>query len=89
MDWLRRMTGYSVVTDSVVSRDYMNRIERILIKISNKYRKTLNGIKIRNINFQDYRNEIKKLCNDIWKSRYNKSYFWIGKSRFYLESLWS
>ncbi|MBA7530667.1 Protein YghO [subsurface metagenome] len=62
---------YSVVTDSVISRDYMNRVERILLKISNKGNRTLNEINIRNVSFKDYRNEIEKikeLYNTIWDS---------------------
>ena len=81
---------YSVVTDSVVSRDYMNRIERILIKISNKYQKTLNEIKIRNINFQDYRNEIKKikeLYNDIWNSANHPQQVRMTDAEFNLQAM--
>jgi len=60
---------YSVVTDSAASRNYMERIERVLLKISNKDNKTLNEINIRNVNFKDFGNEterIKELYNNIW-----------------------
>ena len=81
---------YSVVTDSIISRDYMDRVERVLLKISNKDHKTLNEIKIRNVNFQDYRNEIKiikELYNTIWNSENHPQQVRMTDAEFNLQAL--
>ena len=81
---------YSVVTDSVISRDYMNRAERILLKISNKGNRTLNEINIRNVSFKDYRNEIeriKELYNTIWDSENHPQQVRMTDAEFNLQAL--
>jgi len=60
---------YSVITDSVISRNYMERVERVLDKISKKTGRNLDEVNIRCADFGDYKNEIrriKELYNDLW-----------------------
>jgi hypothetical protein len=60
---------YSIITDSVISKNYMERIERILNKISLKNRSNFDGVNIRCADFGDYKNEIiriRELYNDLW-----------------------
>ncbi len=60
---------YSIITDSVVSKNYMDRIERVMLKISNKKGRNFDGVNIRCADFKDYRSEIiriRELYNDIW-----------------------
>ena len=68
----------------------MDRVERVLLKISNKDHKTLNEIKIRNVNFQDYRNEIKiikELYNTIWNSENHPQQVRMTDAEFNLQAL--
>jgi GNAT superfamily N-acetyltransferase len=67
----RKNDWYSVVTDEIISRKYMERIERVLDKFENRKPVAHNSIKIREVNFRDYKNEmekIKELYNDLWES---------------------
>ena len=60
---------YSIVTDSVISRNYMAKAERILNKISKRSGGNFDGVTIRCADFKDYRSEIKRireLYNNIW-----------------------
>jgi hypothetical protein len=60
---------YSIITDSVVSKNYMDRIERVMLKISAKNRSNFDGVSIRCADFGDYKNEIiriRELYNDLW-----------------------
>ncbi len=62
---------YSVVTDEIVSRKYLDRVEKVLNKVSSRRPENYNRVKIREADFRDYRNEIekiKKLYNNIWES---------------------
>ncbi len=60
---------YSIITDSVISKNYMDRIERVMLKISAKNRSNFDGIDIRCADFGDYKSEIiriRELYNDLW-----------------------
>ncbi len=62
---------YSVVTDETLSSKYMERIEKVLDKVSNRRPGILGKVKIRKVNFKHYKNDIekiKKLYNDLWES---------------------
>lgn len=61
---------YSVNIDKIISKDYMNKVDRILDRILN-HRKAerFNDYKIRNVNFSNLKSEIdtiRKLYNPIW-----------------------
>ncbi|MDD5659876.1 MAG: hypothetical protein PHR39_07710 [Actinomycetota bacterium] len=61
---------FSVNTDTLISSNYMNKIENLMEKINGTVRnERLNGFNIRNINFKKIKNEIKiikNLYNPIW-----------------------
>lgn len=62
---------YSIATDEIVSRNYLDRVEKVLEKFSNRKSGNHNMVKIREANFKDFKNEkekIKKLYNDLWDS---------------------
>ncbi|MBM3707135.1 MAG: hypothetical protein FJW69_02145 [Actinobacteria bacterium] len=61
---------YSISTDELLSRDYMNKIGKIIEKFKNSWRsENLNGFKVRNINFSNLKAEIeiiRELYNPLW-----------------------
>jgi len=61
---------YSISTDEFLSRDYMNKIGKIIEKFKNNWRsENLNGFKVRNINFSNLKTEIeiiRELYNPLW-----------------------
>ncbi len=68
---VKKNDWYSVVTDEIISRQYMDRIEKVLDKVASRKKGVQDSIKIREVKFRDYKNEmekIKKLYNDLWDS---------------------
>ncbi len=61
---------YSIATDTTLSRDYLNRVEKIMKKLENSNRNAQSrGITYRNVDFRAMKKEIiiiKDLYNPIW-----------------------
>ncbi len=61
---------YSISTDALLSKPYMEKIARVAARIANNRRNAqYNGYTLRNIDFSDIKNEIsiiRELYNDIW-----------------------
>lgn len=61
---------YSVIADTIISKDYMEKVDRVFDRILNHRRaENFNGYKIRNVDFNNLKSEIgtiRDLYNPIW-----------------------